>query len=228
MNSDGQPHSKTSLKHPSGNPKNESANFTDDSLRAVHDQLAREKKEPSELAAPLPISVVFLCCAVIAWAAFYFGSRYNKFSWEVTNPYFDPMAASAPPPAFDPIAVGRRIYAQNCIQCHQADGNGTAAFPPLNRSEWVRGEPGRVASILLHGLVGEIEVAGKKYNGNMPAFGANLNDQRIAAVITYIRQEWDNTYSEVTEEMVAAERARSASRTSPWTGPDLLAIFPIE
>jgi len=201
----------------------------DESLSAIHDQLNREKKEPSELAAPLPISVVFLCSAVIAWAAFYFGSTYNKFSWKVTDPNYDPAMASVEPPPFDPIKAGGRLYAQNCVQCHQTDGNGVAgAFPPLNGSKWIAGDGERFTAILLNGLVGEIEVKGNTYNGNMPAFGANLNDRNLAAVMTYVRQAWDNDYPAVTEEAVAAVRSSFGGRATPWDGPSILAEYPLD
>lgn len=210
-------------------PRNEAARMQDASLSALHDQLNREKKEPSELAAPLPVSVVFLCSAVIAWAAFYFGSTYNNFSWKVTDPNYDPAMASVEPPPFDPIKAGARLYAQNCVQCHQTDGNGVAgAFPPLNGSRWIAGDGERFAAILLNGLVGEIEVKGNTYNGNMPAFGGNLNDRNLAAVMTYVRQAWDNDYPIVTEEAVAAARARFGGRPAPWSGPEILGEFPLE
>ncbi len=226
------PHGDPSTESPSGKdagPRNEAAKMQDGSLSALHDQLAREKKEPSEMAAPLPISVVFLCSLVIAWAAFYFGSTYNKFSWQVTDPNYDPAKGSVEPPPFDPIKAGGRLFAQNCVQCHQTDGNGVAgAFPPLNGSRWVGGDGKRFSAILLNGLIGEIVVKGNTYNGNMPAFGGNLNDRNLAAVMTYVRQAWDNDYPVITEEAVADARARFGSRAGPWTGPDLLGEYPLE
>ena len=58
----------------------------------------------------------------------------------------------------------------------------------------------------------------------MPAMGAGLPDDDLAAVLTYIRQSWGNKASEVTPELVKAVRAEVGNRTQPWTVEQLNAI----
>ncbi|MCZ6673736.1 MAG: c-type cytochrome, partial [Verrucomicrobia bacterium] len=59
---------------------------------------------------------------------------------------------------------GQAIYAGLCASCHGPDGKGmTMLAPPLIKSEWVTGDPDRLARILLHGLEGPIEVNARKY-----------------------------------------------------------------
>lgn len=70
--------------------------------------------------------------------------------------------------------------------------------------------------ILLHGLSGPIEVAGTTYNGAMPAFGEQMNDAELAAVLSFVRGEWGNASTAVEADAVAAARKASAERTMPW------------
>jgi len=70
---------------------------------------------------------------------------------------------------------------------------------------------------------------GNNYNGAMPSFGRvagsgyNWSDDRIAAVLTYIRQEWGNAAAPITTELVAAIRAKEGNRKE-WTAEELLAL----
>jgi hypothetical protein len=57
--------------------------------------------------------------------------------------------------------------------------------------------------IIHNGVAGKIEVAGTQYNGNMSAFGANLNAKELAALMTYIRTSWGNDASLVSPSMAA-------------------------
>lgn len=106
-----------------------------------------------------------------------------------------------------------------CQTCHQENGEGLPnLYPPLAGSEWLNGEPEIPIAIVLHGMQGEIEVKGQKFN-NVMAPWASLSDAQIAAILTYERSSWGNSSSAVTAEQVAAVRSATASRTSPWT-PD--------
>jgi mono/diheme cytochrome c family protein len=126
----------------------------------------------------------------------------------------------APPPAekFDWQALGGRVYAANCLACHQANGQGIpGAFPPLagHAPELYHAPGGREYLIksVLYGLMGPITVAGVSYNGVMPAF-PQLSDADIAAVLNYTLTEWGNDallvdFSPLMPEEVAAERGRN-------------------
>ncbi|MGE0798184.1 MAG: cytochrome c oxidase subunit II [Lautropia sp.] len=81
---------------------------------------------------------------------------------------------------------GARVYAANCVACHQANGQGTpGAFPALANSPKVVGPPHDQIDILLNGVV---------KNGTPTAMASfkQLSDTEIAAVITYTRNSWGN------------------------------------
>jgi mono/diheme cytochrome c family protein len=92
--------------------------------------------------------------------------------------------------------AGSRVYATNCVVCHQAAGTGMAgAFPPLagHVPELLKRADGRsyVGKVLLFGLEGEINVNGNAFAGAMPAWSA-LSDNDIADVLNYVSHAWDN------------------------------------
>jgi len=58
----------------------------------------------------------------------------------------------------------------------------------------------------------------------MQPWEKTLNDEKIADVLTYVRQEWGNTAGPVSKEGVAALRKELAGRTESWTEPDILAV----
>jgi len=92
--------------------------------------------------------------------------------------------------------AGSRVYATNCVVCHQAGGTGMAgAFPPLagHVPDLLKRADGRtyLGKVLLFGLEGEINVNGNAFAGQMPPWNA-LSDDEIAAVINYVSNAWDN------------------------------------
>jgi mono/diheme cytochrome c family protein len=141
----------------------------------------------------------------------------------------DRPAADAPPAAEPSTTVaggpdGQALYGR-CAACHQPNGAGLpGAFPPLSASEWVTGDPTIPIKVVLHGLQGEITVAGSTYNGVMLPYGGTgeMNDAEVAAVLTYVRSSFGNSASAVTPEEVAAVRAAHGDRSTPWTAEELL------
>ncbi len=129
-------------------------------------------------------------------------------------------------PVIEVAVDGGKLYAQQCVACHQATGLGVpGAFPPLAGSEWVKDGDGNVAiRVLLAGLTGPVTVMGESYNGAMPAFGAVWNDKEIAAVISHIRVSWDNGAAEVSPEQVAEIRAEIGTRGN-WTEAEIKSFF---
>lgn len=120
---------------------------------------------------------------------------------------------------------GKQVYSTTCAACHQVAGEGVpGVYPPLAGSEWVSGDEAKVVRILLHGVTGPIEVAGETFNGMMPAWGATLKDDDIAAVLTYVRSTWGNTGAPITAAKVASIRAATTSRTTPWTSAELAQV----
>ena len=104
--------------------------------------------------------------------------------------------------------TGKDVYERVCIACHQADAKGLAgSFPPLAGAGSFYGEPQNMARIVVHGLSGEIEVLGAKFNGVMPPQGGVLSDYEIAAVTTYVRTTFGNNDGMVTPDDVKAVKA---------------------
>ncbi len=123
---------------------------------------------------------------------------------------------------------GKTVYATLCGVCHQPTGAGMPGLaPPLANSEWVLGSADRAIRIVLGGLTGPIEVAGTKWQLEMPGLPI-LSDEDIAAALTYIRREWEHTESAVAPQQVAAIRAATKSRTKPWTAEELQKPFNIQ
>lgn len=99
------------------------------------------------------------------------------------------------------------------------------AFPTLDGSEWLAGDPSVPIRILLHGLSGPVKVAGQDFNSVMPLL-ANLTDKNISDVLTYVRQSWSNDAAPVSEKEVSAARARYKDRATPWTTAELAPTIP--
>lgn len=117
---------------------------------------------------------------------------------------------------------GEAIYLSRCMSCHQVNGQGiSGVFPPLDGSDWVTGDKGRLIRLVLHGVTGEMEVNDVIYSGSMPPWKDFLSDTQIAAMLTYIRTSWSNEGSEVTPAEVAAVRAATKDRKAPWTQKEL-------
>jgi mono/diheme cytochrome c family protein len=125
-----------------------------------------------------------------------------------------------------PAEKGKKIFSANCATCHQANGLGVAGqYPPLAGSEIVNGGSRRPAMIVLKGLQGPLTVKGQHYGSAvMQPWEKTLTDEKIADVLTFIRQEWGNTAGPVSAEGVAALRKELAGRTESWTEPDILAV----
>ncbi|KAF0093004.1 MAG: cytochrome c class I [Puniceicoccaceae bacterium 5H] len=218
---------------PDGNPREtfEGNRFEDARMQRVHDQLMRERPEPSENFAPLPLALTVLVMFLCVWAGLYLA----KYTFE-----FDPFhynedraanaVADEGPKEVDMMALGKRTFSQNCVACHQQDGQGQpGVYPPLAGSEWVQGNPKRLIAIVLHGLAGEVHVNGETYNNAMTPFG-RLRDQQIAAVLTYVRStpDFGNESDPVTEDMVAEVRDETSDQSEQWSQDQLDELYPID
>ncbi|MCK9453328.1 MAG: copper-containing nitrite reductase [Bacteroidales bacterium] len=89
------------------------------------------------------------------------------------------------------MEAGERLYKSNCMACHMDHGRGiTGTFPPLVNSDFLQARTDKGIGIILHGLRGEITVNGTKYNNIMPA--VSMSDDKVASILTYIHNEFDN------------------------------------
>jgi mono/diheme cytochrome c family protein len=89
-----------------------------------------------------------------------------------------------------PLEPGQAEYVKYCATCHARDGSGRPpTFPPLAGSEWLALGPDASALIVLLGLKGEIEVAGRTYRGYMPSM-RQLSDAELAAILGFVGERW--------------------------------------
>ncbi len=132
------------------------------------------------------------------------------------------------------FAKGKEIYSREgyCITCHQQNGKGLSAsqFPPLSDTEWVNGNQERLIKITLRGMIGPMEIQGKGYNGQVPMtpFAGLLNDEEIAAVLTYVRNSFGNDSSVIDPEVVKKVREETKEMNSFYTVESLLKEHPFE
>ena len=98
----------------------------------------------------------------------------------------------------DLIARGEKVYAANCVACHQAQGQGTPAMkaPALAGNKNVIGQEATPIDTVLNG----------RPNTVMQAFKGQLSDTDIAAVVTYARNSWGNKASDVQPAEVSARK----------------------
>lgn len=75
------------------------------------------------------------------------------------------------------------MYQKYCSSCHQKDGRGLKKIvPPLAGSKIATSEISNHVKTVLYGIK----------QTAMKAFGEELNDEEIAAIITYERNAWGN------------------------------------
>src|SRR5699024_9956100 len=91
---------------------------------------------------------------------------------------------------------------------HQHEVEGATGVAPLAGAKWVTGSEDRLIRIVLKGLQGPIEVRGEEYPGQVPmtAFGGMLDDEEVAAVLTYVRNSFGNEAAPVTPTKVIEVR----------------------
>jgi mono/diheme cytochrome c family protein len=97
------------------------------------------------------------------------------------------------------METGRRIYAAQCAMCHGDEGKGLPpAFPPLanNPSIEMLSPVNPIRMVLNGGYAPATRKNPRPYG--MPPFAHLLNDEEIAAVVTYIRVAWGNGGTPVT------------------------------
>jgi mono/diheme cytochrome c family protein len=97
------------------------------------------------------------------------------------------------------IERGKKVYENTCLACHQVNGSGVPGMnPPLKKTKWVLGDKKTLIGIILNGLDKEIEVNDETYSNTMPSL-AMLSDKEIADVLTYVRNNFGNKASQITE-----------------------------
>lgn len=108
------------------------------------------------------------------------------------------MAQSAPP-------GGHALYLEYCGSCHGANlegqpnwmqrlPNGRLPAPPHDETghTWHHSDE-QLLRIVRDGL----SAIAPRYETDMPAFGGNLDDQEITAILDYIKQSWPDREREI-------------------------------
>jgi len=183
--------------------------------------------EPQAGRTAVPVWLIVLLFLLLYWGMVYFDQHSGWFDAQVYAPYQSAaeLALYQPPTGGVDLSRGKAVYENICGLCHNTDGMGKPGqVPPFAGSEWALGNPNHMIRIPLAGLTGPLEVKDQQWNLSMPAMGAALSDDDLAAVLSYIRQSWGNKASAITPEQVKAVRAAVGNRTQPWTAAELNAI----
>jgi mono/diheme cytochrome c family protein len=211
-------------------PRIDQAAVTDESILSAHEKLLGQQPDEKARYKLLPLNLLFIFSGLIFFAGTYLNRYSGHFDPHIYDENAHPKKAGDTGPAVvvNPVDLGKKLFNNAaCNTCHQATGLGQpGAIPPLVGSEWVAGSEERVVRIVLYGLQGPITVEGKSFNSAMPAFGKvagsgyNWSDDKIAAVLTYVRQEWGNQAPPIATDTVAAIRAKEGDH-KPWTSAEL-------
>src|SRR5690606_21278870 len=100
-----------------------------------------------------------------------------------------------------------------CASCHQPDGQGQEGLaPPLVGSRWVNGNVDALVRIVINGKTSGAST--------MPPLRA-LDDETIAAILTYIRRSWRHRAPPVAPSTVRYIRGQIDARHEPWADAEL-------
>lgn len=118
------------------------------------------------------ITIVFSLLYLVAYPGL--GDYKGQFGWSSTaehanevakaNKALEPLYArfTALPPdkvAGDAqaMAIGERLFMNNCAQCHGSDARGSKGFPNLTDADWLHGgTPDKIAETLVKGRIGNM------------------------------------------------------------------------
>jgi cytochrome c oxidase subunit 2 len=99
------------------------------------------------------------------------------------------------------VARGDKVYHTTCVACHQAEGQGMPPlFPALKGSKTATGPKEQHLNTVFNGRPGTA----------MAAFGKQLSEVDIAAVVTYERHAWGNNTNDMVtpKEVLALKQAQ--------------------
>ena len=207
--------------------RNDPTAMTDQGIVQVHNQLDQQKTNPTDGFSVMPIVLMSLSAALIFLSGVHMAKGVVGFDVGVFDPQYVAPAVMVET-EINLFKMGKKLFARNCEACHQGSGLGVAgAYPPLADSQWVLGSEERLVKLVWNGLQGVIQVKGESYNGIMPAFEGQLTELQMAAVLTYIRQEWGNQATEISPELASRFIEPIRGRDS-WKSEELLLDHPIE
>jgi mono/diheme cytochrome c family protein len=133
-----------------------------------------------------------------------------------------PTGCGARRRAAAPVAhPGQLQFRDYCAACHQYDGQGMGDAPPLDASPWVTGPQERLIKLVLHGVRGPMQIAGKTYDVEMPGFAPVMPDGDVASLLSFVRKRFGGIDDPVTAEAVTRVRAAHRGRTGYWSVEEL-------
>jgi len=176
---------------------------------------SEEQWEPerAETPAPIPTWAWVLFIFIFAWSIYYFVEQFSPTpqysntptygTWGLTNNIDDV------PNDKETAELGAQLYRTSCASCHQENGQGLPGiFPPLTNDSVVSSEdPSKHIETVIYGSQGST-INGIKYVTPMPAWGVQLSDKEIAAVINHERSNWGNNGRLITVKDVEKIRNR--------------------
>jgi mono/diheme cytochrome c family protein len=114
----------------------------------------------------------------------------------------------------DVVTAGAAIYQDLCSACHASDGKGSPnLFPNLSEAATVSAsDPATVLRVILQGAQ-SVATDHEPTGPAMPSFGWQLSDAQVAAIATYVRDQFGNKASPVGESDVRKARAALAAQT---------------
>ncbi len=85
------------------------------------------------------------------------------------------------------LAIGQKLFLNNCAQCHASDGGGSRGFPNLTDKDWLwGGAPETIKATITDGRT-----------GNMPPLGAVLGDEGVKDAAAYVLSLSGNAHDSI-------------------------------
>ena len=130
--------------------------------------------------------------------------------------------AQAPAATPEQLEEGKKLYMTVCIACHQPMGAGLpGVFPSIVKSEYVSGSAERLVAMVLKGIMPPFKYKDIVYVQMMIPQEAVLTDDKIAAILTFVRASFENSAPPITAEFVAGVRKKLAHRKTPYTEAEI-------
>jgi mono/diheme cytochrome c family protein len=104
-------------------------------------------------------------------------------------------------------ALGYKVFADACASCHRWDGTGNQSSSAMLLGLKTVNDP--AASNLLGVLLSGHGSVDTRVDRRMPSFGTIYNDQELAALASFVLQQFGTSDAEITASAVAERRAVS-------------------
>lgn len=101
-------------------------------------------------------------------------------------------------------SAGSVIYQNKCQNCHGTKGQGLQLLiPPFTDSVYLKTNKATLACTIKYGLKGKITIAGRTFDGEMPA--NDFAPIEIAEVLTYITNSFGNKLGTISSQQVETD-----------------------